>query len=155
MFAGASSVLPAKADDNLPRIALQLTPAAVAFVQNGTPGLVQSLVPTAMPGRSADLRVVSSFRPRGWSVIAEGTSLVNVKGDRIGADRVFIGSPATRAYPAGGGGAGYRPLDMTVVVASGGLGDYTFPLGFRLLTTWNDPPGSYAGVVRFTAIINP
>ena len=91
-----------------------------------------------------------------WSVAAMGTPLVNLAGGgQIGPERLFIRSSATQAQPDIGAGAGFVPLNDPVIVASGSAPTFSTPLELRLLTLWEDTPGTYSGDIQFTAVTPP
>jgi len=91
------------------------------------------------------------------AVLAQKGTISDGK-NKIPFERLFISTPYSPKSDKGAG-PGYESLDKPRLVARG---SFTAPmaimassLNFRLLTKWDDKPGTYSGAVRFTYITNP
>ena len=129
------------------QIQVELSAAAVEFVQAGRPGLLGAQ-------QEVEMRVTCGGGL--WSVSAQATPLLEKAGSgEIEPDRLFVRSAGTRPEPDAGAGPGFVPLSLPVVVAEGTVPLYSTPLEFRLLTGWGDTPGTYEGQIQFTAVVRP
>jgi hypothetical protein len=128
-------------------VKLQLSSSLIRFLQEGQPGVLAADQPLNMD--------VTCFS-QSWAVSAQATPLVEQQGlYAIGPERLFVSSPLTAMDADLGAGAGFAPLEYSVVVGAGAQPVDTLPLDFRLFTTWHDPPGTYEGEIIITAIAVP
>lgn len=130
------------------KIKIDLSSSAIQFLQTSQPGLLD---------QHQQVQMSVTYLGHAWSVSIQASPLTKQPGNElIDASRLFVSSPATRTAPDVGGGPGFVPLSAPVEVArSGGFITLATPLDFRLLTFWDDTPGTYKGDIQFTAIIIP
>jgi len=148
IFLGNSSFVYAAAE---PFISIILSPDSISFHADTSPGSFDS--------QPVDVTVCSDYKD--WSIHCEVISPLTLSGrtNRIPLERLFINSPYTDPGVDKGAGLGYESMDQPRLVAKG---SFTGPvaikassLKFRLLTKWEDKPGTYVGQVRFTYLTNP
>ncbi len=135
---------------SLPRaleITIELSTSGVEFYQPARPGVLDLQ-------RPVELRV--TCLAASWSVAAKATPLAKQDGSgQIGPERLFIRTAATQAHPDVGAGLGFVPLNDPVIVAAGSIPTFSTPLELRLLTLWEDTPGTYSGDIQFTVVASP
>jgi len=146
----ACAAEPPRPAGSLPRalgITIEFSTSGVEFYQPARPGVLDSQQPP-------ELRV--TCLAASWSVAAKATPLANQEGSgQIGPERVFIRTSATQGQPDVGAGPGFVPLSDPVIVAAGSIPTFSTPLELRLLTLWQDTPGTYSGDIQFTAMASP
>jgi len=135
---------------SLPRaleITIEFSASGIEFYQPARPGLLD-------PQQPVELKV--TCLAASWSVAARATLLARQEGSgQIGPERLFVRTSATQGHPDVGAGPGFVPLNDPVIVAAGSVPIYSTPLELRLLTLWEDTPGTYSGDIQFTAVASP
>jgi hypothetical protein len=128
---------------------LVLSQDEVFFHAQGPPGVYDAEMP---------VEVYVGSVSGSWTVSCHAEALVSEKGN-IPPDRIFFKNQYTDPNSDHGAGAGYESLGETCLVAEGA---FTGPqlqevssLRFRILTTWEDKPGTYRGVIRLTYLFKP
>ena len=148
IFLGNSHLVYAEAD---PLMSIILSPDSISFHADTSPG--------AFDSQPVDVTVRSDYKD--WSIHCEAISPLTLsKGkNQIPFEHLFINTPYTNPAVDKGAGPGYESIDQPRLVAKGSL---TGPMAikasglkFRLLTTWEDKPGTYVGQIRFTYLTNP
>lgn len=148
IFFGNSHLVYAAAE---PLITIILSPDSISFHVDTSPGIFDS--------QQVDVTVRSDSKD--WSIHCEVISPLTLSGrtNRIPFERLFINTPYTNPTVDKGAGPGYESMDQPRLVAKG---TFTGPvaikarsLKFRLLTKWEDKPGTYVGQIRFTYLTNP
>jgi hypothetical protein len=93
-----------------------------------------------------------------WAVTCHAEALVGEEGV-IPPDRIFFKHQYTDPTSDQGAGSGYENLGEARLVAEGA---FTGPeplevnsLKFRIMTTWEDRPGTYRGIIRLTYLFKP
>jgi hypothetical protein len=134
-----------------PLISIILSPDSISFHADSSPGTFDS--------QAVDVTVRSDYKD--WSIHCELISPLTFSGskNKIPFERLFINNPYTNPVIDKGAGPGYESMGQPRLVAKG---SFTGPvaikassLKFRLLTTWEDKPGTYVGQIRFTYLTNP
>jgi len=128
-----------------------LSPDSISFHADTSPGTFDS--------QPVDVTVRSEYKD--WTIHCELISPLILSGrkNKIPSGRLFINTPYTSPAVDKGAGPGYESMDQPRLVAKG---SFTGPmlikassLKFRLLTKWEDKPGTYVGQIRFTYLTNP
>ncbi len=137
-------------DDIPPDVPLViLSQEGIHFDVDGPPGAYDA---------DASVHVSVRCNSGNWALLCCAGPLVSEGGsippERILLDQVCVGQIADQSA-----GQEYQSMEQPRVVAQGG---FTGPgpievaeVGFRLMTTWDDTPGTYAGSIIFTHLVNP
>ena len=132
-----------------PHMTVILSSDSISFYVCGPPGRFDAQ-------QAVEVNVRSGYED--WTLSCEVSSLKGDTGE-IPSSRIFVSSPFTDPNIDQGAGPGYEGLDKPRLAARG---SFTGPLAikvstlkFRLLTTWEDRPGTYTGVIRFTYLVKP
>ena len=134
-----------------PFMGISLSPDSVSFRADSSPGIYDS--------QPVDVMVRSENKD--WTIQCEAISpLSHSNGkNQIPSKRLYLNSPFTKADVDNGAGPGFESMEKPRLAAKG---SFTAPMSlkvsslrFRLLTTWEDKPGTYAGHIRFTYITTP
>ena len=134
-----------------PFISIILSPDSISFHADSSPGTFDS--------QPVDVTVRSDSKD--WSIHCEVISPLTLSGrtNRIPFERLFINTPYTDPSIDKGAGPGYESMNQPRLVAKGSfIGAVAIKassLKFRLLTKWEDKPGTYVGQIRFTYLTNP
>ena len=134
-----------------PFISIILSPDSISFHADTSPGIFDS--------QPVDVTVHSDHKD--WSIHCEVISPLTLSGrtNKIPFARLFINTPYTNPNIDKGAGPGYESMDQPRLVAKGLLAGAAAikasSLKFRLLTKWEDKPGTYVGQIRFTYLTNP
>jgi len=148
IFFGNSYLVYAEAD---PLMSIILSPDSISFHADTSPGTFDS--------EPVDVTVRSDYKD--WTIHCEAISPLSFsKGmNEIPFERLFMNTPYTDPAVDKGAGPGYETMDQPRLVAKG---SFTGPMAikasslkFRLLTKWEDKPGTYVGQIRFTYLTNP
>ncbi len=126
-----------------------LSEGEILFDVDGPPGVYEAGTPVQISVGS-----VSGH----WAVSCHAEPLVGERG-LIPPERIFVEHRCSDPSSDQGAGPGYESLGELRLVAEGG---FTGPeplevnsLRFRLLTTWEDKPGTYRGIIKFTYLFQP
>ena len=132
-----------------PDITIILSSDSISFYVYGPPGRFDAQ-------QAVEVDVRCGYED--WTLSCEVSSLKGEHGE-IPGSRIFMSSLFTDPDIDQGAGPGYEALDEPRLVARG---SFTGPLAikvgtvkFRLLTIWEDRPGTYTGVIRFTYLVKP
>jgi len=148
IFFGNSYLVYAETD---PLMSIILSPDSISFHADSSPGTFDS--------QPVDVTVRSDYKD--WSVHCEAISPLTLSKEKnkIPFERLFINTSYINPAVDKGAGPGYESIDQPRLVAKGSL---TGPMAikasslkFRLLTKWEDKPGTYVGQIRFTYLTNP
>jgi len=132
-------------------MSIMLSPDSISFHADTSPGTFDA--------QPVDVTVRSDYKD--WSIHCEAISPLTLSGEknRIPFERLFMNTPYTDPGVDKGAGPGYETMDQPRLVAKGTFTDPTAikasSLKFRLLTKWEDKPGTYVGQIRFTYLTNP
>lgn len=127
-----------------------LSPDKITLCADNMPGICDA--------QPVDIIVMSEYKH--WSIHCEmDSSLTRVeKKNSIPPDRIYINTPYSSQKDQGAG-AGYEALNQRRLVAQG---SFTAPMAvrvstlkLRLVTTWDDLPGTYTGHILFTYLTHP
>lgn len=132
-----------------PHMMIILSSDSISFYVCGPPGRFDAQ-------QAVEVDVRSGYE--NWTLSCEVSSLKGENGE-IPGSRIFMNSPFTDPNIDQGAGPGYEAPDEPRLVARG---SFTGPLAikvstlkFRLVTIWEDRPGTYTGVIRFTYLVKP
>jgi len=134
-----------------PLMSIILSPDSISFHADSSPGTFDS--------QPVDVTVRSDYKD--WSVHCEAISPLTLSKEKnqIPFEHLFINTPYTNRAVDKGAGPGYESMDEPRLVAKGTftglIAIKASSLKFRLLTTWEDKPGTYVGQIRFTYLTNP
>jgi hypothetical protein len=126
-----------------------LSQEKIHFDVNGPPGLYEGdiLVDVSVQFPSAE-----------WAILCHAEPLSSDSGE-IPPSRIFFSHLYAKEVPDQGAGTGYQSLEEPRLVAQGAFASPALlnvnTLRFRLLTTWEDKPGTYIGIIRFTYLVKP
>jgi hypothetical protein len=129
-----------------PQMTVELGTDQVNFDVTGSPGGYDASSPVTVTVGSNCVE---------WTVHARATDLVGMAGSALENGSVIPRSRVLiRSNGSGVATLDFQPLDVDVVVATGGQQGPALvaTTDFRLLTEWSDPPGQYQGEVNFTYI---
>ncbi len=129
-----------------PQMTVELDTDQINFDVTGSPGGYDASTPVTVTVGSNCVE---------WTVHARATDLVGVGGSASDSRSVIPRSRLLmRSNGSGVATLDFQPLDVDVVVATGGqqAPALVATTDFRLLTEWSDPPGEYQGEVNFTYI---
>jgi len=131
----------------------QLPPGTVRLqVRPGASGQFRLIPGSQNTWEAGPFEVQGESPLRHWSIVCEVSPLRNLQtGELIPAARVEI---VSAQVPAG------TRMRLPLPVLQGGIGTSAGPSGtssfvLRVVTDWNDPPGTYSATVRFSYLASP
>ncbi|HUT73935.1 MAG TPA: hypothetical protein VM221_03755 [Armatimonadota bacterium] len=126
---------------------VSLSTDALHFAVAGPPGVYGADVPVS---------VTVGCNAGTWSVSCAASALTSSNGS-IGPERLFMGRQSAPDTPDQGGGLGFDTMDLKRMVTQGGpqAPQAVETLDFRILTKWEDRPGTYQGTITFTYLMTP
>lgn len=130
---------------------VSLSTPTVQFSIAGPPGVYDANVPIGVP-----VSVTVGCNAGAWSVSCAASALTGPNGS-IGPERIFMQRQSAPNTPDMGAGAGFESLEVKRTVAEGvpQAPQAVEVLNFRILTQWQDRPGTYQGTITFTHLMTP
>lgn len=101
------------------------------------------------------IQIIVSSNCTSWSVDCSSEGLTSLD-DMIPPERLFIRSYYTDPGADEGAGPGYESLVAPKMVATGSASqELSYEVFLKLDVTWEDEPGSYDGILKFTVMPTP
>ena len=101
------------------------------------------------------IQIIVSSNCTSWSVDCSSDGLVSLD-DMIPPERLFLRSYYTDPGADEGAGPGYESLVAPKMVATGSASEeLSYEVFLKLDVTWEDEPGSYDGILKFTVMPTP
>lgn len=101
------------------------------------------------------VQIIVSSNCTSWSVDC-GTEGLTSEDDFIPPERLFVRSYYTDPGVDEGAGPGYQSLVQPKLVAAGSASrELSYEVFLKLEVTWEDSPGDYDGILKFTVLPTP